>query len=73
MPGYTTVRDVLKSLLAMVEKDPTVADLPVFTIHGASGVSDEIVSFHERCGPGDTGPLCDLRSDERYVSLYIGN
>lgn len=71
----TTLRQLIKNLEKLVQKEPDIADLEVYTIHGASGVSDEIGSFQvvTKSDSDNAGPTCDLEDGTRFIQLYIGN
>jgi hypothetical protein len=47
-------------------------DRQVFTIHGASGDANPIGSLYVTNCISDCGPF-DLKPDEEYVCLYVGN
>jgi hypothetical protein len=72
----TTLRQLIKNLEKLVEKEPGIAELEVFTIHGASGCSNEIGSVSVQTKKGrafDEGPTCDLPEGTRFIQLYTGN
>ena len=71
----TTLRQLIKNLEKLVEKEPGIADLEVFTVHGASGCTNEIGSFsvQEKDSSYDEGPTCELADGTRFIQLYTGN
>lgn len=72
----TTLRQLIKNLEKLVEKEPGIADLQVFTVHGASGCTNEIGSFCVQTKTGrsyDEGPTCDLAEGTKFIQLYTGN
>ena len=71
----TTLRQLITNLEQLVKKEPDIADLEVYTVHGASGVSNEIGSFRvvTKDSFDEAGPVCELEDGEKYISLNIGN
>jgi hypothetical protein len=47
-------------------------DKQVFTVHGASGATNPLGSLHVTNEVSEYGPF-DLKPDEEYVCLYVGN
>jgi len=64
----TTVEKLIDYLIELDQ------DLPVYAMHGASGVSDEVGSaFEDVVKESDDGATADLPLGTRVVYIYTGN
>lgn len=67
-----TLREVIDALIDLEQADPANEKMKVFTVHGASGDTNEMGSPHITDDVGPCGPF-DLEPGEQYISIYVGN
>jgi len=72
----TSLRKLIKDLQQLVESDPTIGDLPVYSMHSASGCSDEFNGFCvqtiEDSNFCEAGPVARLHPGDRYIEVSVG-